>query len=82
MTMKIINKVKDIFGFVLELNPDGIGADETLDEMCPGYDELDRAEIIMCIEDEFGVSIVEEFGDTFKTANQITEHLISLGAIE
>ena len=42
-------------------------------------DSLDMVEIVMKLEDTYNISIPDEIGETFKTANDMLKYLISLG---
>ena len=42
-------------------------------------DSLDMVEIVMELEDTYNISIPDEIGETFKTANDMLKYLISLG---
>ena len=40
-----------------------------------GADSLDAVELVMAIEDEFGISVSDEVAQTFKTVGQIVEFI-------
>lgn len=60
-----LEKVKKILADHLEMDEAEINADTTLDEL--GVDSLDAVEIVMELEDEFGIEIQsDEIGNSVK----------------
>lgn len=60
-----LEKVKKILADHLEMDEAEINADTTLDEL--GVDSLDAVEIVMELEDEFGIEIqFDEIGNSVK----------------
>ena len=70
-------KVRDALAAQFELDPDKITMETNLiDEL--GADSLDVVELIMNIEDEFGVSISDEEAANLFTVQRIVEFLEKL----
>ncbi len=70
-------KVRDALAAQFEIDPDKITMDTNLiDDL--GADSLDVVELIMNIEDEFGVSISDEEAANLYTVQRIVEFLEKL----
>ena len=70
-------KVRDALAAQFELDPDKITMETNLiDDL--GADSLDVVELIMNIEDEFGVSISDEEAANLFTVQRIVEYLEKL----
>ena len=82
MEGSITAKVRDIVGSVLDVNPDGILDTESFSEVCVGFDDLDRIDIILLIEGEFSVDIDVKVAEKFDNIAQIVEHLKNIGVEE
>lgn len=74
---EIKNKLLDIISEQLNIDKNSINPHSTLDSL--GADSLDRVEIIMKIEEEFGLEISDEDSDKLtsldQAANYIDSHL-------
>ncbi len=70
-------KVRDALAAQFELDPEKISPETNLiDDL--GADSLDVVELIMNIEDEFGVSISDEEAANLVTVQKIVEYLEKL----
>jgi acyl carrier protein len=65
-----IDKVKDIIAKQLSVKPEEIKNDSNIAEEL-GADSLDLVEILMSLEDEFGISIPDEAIPQIKTINDV-----------
>ena len=71
------DKVKDALAKQFELDPDSITMETNLiDDL--GADSLDVVELIMALEDEFGVSISDEDAAQLYTVGRIVDYLENL----
>ena len=70
----MFDKVKDILAEQLRLDPDRITADaEIIADL--GADSLDVLQLLMTIEDEYGVKIPDEELENFRTVVDIVEYV-------
>ncbi len=70
--MATVDTVKEIVAKQLNISVDGIDADkEVVKDL--GADSLDVVEMLMNIEDEFGISVPEEEAVNIKTVNDIVK---------
>ena len=69
-----IDKVKDIIAKQLSVKPEEIKNDSNIAEEL-GADSLDLVEILMSLEDEFGISIPDEAIPNIKTINDIVDFI-------
>ena len=70
-------KVRDALAQQFELDPETISMDTNLiDDL--GADSLDVVELIMALEDEFGVTISDEAAAELYTVGRIVEYLENL----
>ena len=70
----IFENVRDALAQQFEVDPDSITMDTNLiDDL--GADSLDVVELIMSLEDEFGVSISDEDAAQLYTVGRIAEYL-------
>ena len=67
---KTIDKVIDIIAKQLSVKPEEIKNDSNIAEEL-GADSLDLVEILMSLEDEFGISIPDEAIPQIKTINDV-----------
>ncbi|MBQ6465997.1 MAG: acyl carrier protein [Oscillospiraceae bacterium] len=73
----IFEKVRDALAAQFEIDPEKITPETNLvDDL--GADSLDVVELIMNIEDEFGVSISDEDAANLYTVSRIVEYLEKL----
>ncbi|MBR4472807.1 MAG: acyl carrier protein [Oscillospiraceae bacterium] len=71
------DKVREALAKQFELDPDSITLETNLiDDL--GADSLDVVELIMSLEDEFGVSISDEDAAQLYTVGRIVEYLENL----
>ena len=71
------DKVREALAKQFEMDPDSITLDTNLiDDL--GADSLDVVELIMSLEDEFGVSISDEDAAQLYTVGRIVEYLENL----
>ena len=71
-------KVRNALAQQFELDPENISMDTNLiDDL--GADSLDVVELIMSLEDEFGVTISDEAAAELYTVGRIVEYLENLG---
>lgn len=73
----MFEKVKSVLAQQFELDPESITMDTNLiDDL--GADSLDVVELIMSLEDEFGVSISDEDAAQLLTVGKIVDYLEKL----
>ena len=73
----IFEKVRDVLAKQFEIDPDTITPDTNLvDDL--GADSLDVVELIMSVEDEFGITIDDEAASTLFTVRQIVDFIEKL----
>ena len=70
----MFEKVRDILAHQLEINPDTITMETNIVEDL-GADSLDVVELIMELEDEFGIAISDEAAAELYTVGRIVEYL-------
>ena len=73
-----IEKIRDIIATTLNLDPSEVTPDKSFAEDLDA-DSLDLAEIIMAIEDEFGVSIPDEILEKVVTVQDAYDLVKTLG---
>lgn len=69
-----IDKVKEIIGNQLSVPADKLSEETNIAEEL-GADSLDLVEILMSLEDEFGISIPDEAIPTIKTIKDLVEFI-------
>lgn len=70
----ILEKIQEILAQQFEVSADSINADTNLvDDL--GADSLDVVELIMSVEDEFGLSISDEAAVNLTTVGKIVEYI-------
>ena len=73
----ILDSIKDILSQQFEVSPESISVDTNLvDDL--GADSLDVVELIMSVEDEFGLSISDEDAVELTTVGRIVEYIEKL----
>lgn len=74
--MEDLQKLKNIIADVLNVDPDEITPETTFEDDL-GADSLDMYQILMGIEEEYGITIPEdqanEFGSQVKTVNDVLD---------
>ena len=67
-------RVKEIIAKELEVSPDQLTADASfIDDL--GADSLDTVELVMALEEEFGIDIPDEDADKIKTVGDVMAYL-------
>lgn len=65
------NKVKELLASQLEIDAESINEDtDIINDL--GADSLDVAELIMALEDEYGIVVTDESIHEFKTVGDVT----------
>lgn len=73
----MFEKVKSVLAQQFELDPESITMDTNLiDDL--GADSLDVVELIMSLEDEFGIAISDNDADQLYTVGRIVDYLEKL----
>ena len=72
----VFEKVRDIIASTLKLDPSKVTLEANL-ESDLGADSLDAVEVIMALEDEFGIEISDDAMLTIKTVGDIVRHIES-----
>lgn len=71
------DKVKEVFIDTISCNEDEITMDANLTEDL-GMDSLDAVELVMALEEAFGISIEEDKVAEFKTVRNIVDYIDSV----
>jgi acyl carrier protein len=67
-------RVKEIIAKELEVSPDQLTSEASfIDDL--GADSLDTVELVMALEEEFGIDIPDEDADKIKTVGDVMEYL-------
>ena len=72
----VFEKVREIISKELNLDPSKVTLEASL-ESDLGADSLDAVEVIMALEDEFGIEISDDAAQTIKTVGDIVRHIES-----
>jgi acyl carrier protein len=72
----VFEKVREIISKELNLDPSKVTLEANL-ESDLGADSLDAVEVIMALEDEFGIEISDDAAQTIKTVGDIVKHIES-----
>lgn len=72
----VFDEVKKIIVDELNVNPDKITLDASLSEDL-GADSLDAVEVIMDLEDKYGITIDDETAKSFKTVKDLVDYIES-----
>lgn len=73
----IFEKIRDVLAQQFEIDPETISMDTNLiDDL--GADSLDIVELIMSVEDEFGIAIPDENAANLVTVAKIVDYLEKL----
>ena len=70
----VFDKIKEIIAEQLSIDEDSITADTHLMKDLEA-DSLDAVEIIMAIEDEYGIEIPDEEAEAFKSISDIVKYV-------
>ncbi|MFY9114549.1 MAG: acyl carrier protein [Dethiobacteria bacterium] len=73
--MDVFEKVKEIISEQLDIDIDKIILDSTFEEM--DADSLDLVELVMALEEEFGIEITDEEIESIKTVGDVVNHIRS-----
>ena len=76
--LDILEKMKTIIAEQLSVDADSIQADSNFKENL-GADSLDLFELVMALEEEFGVEIPSEDLESIATVNDVMEYLKNKG---
>jgi acyl carrier protein len=68
------DRVKEIIAKELEVSPEQLTANASFIEDL-GADSLDTVELVMALEEEFGIDIPDEDADKIKTVGDVMEYL-------
>lgn len=72
--MEVFNKVKEIISSELNIDANKITQDANLrDDL--GADSLDAVEVIMALEDEFGITIDDDTAQNFKSVGDLVNYI-------
>lgn len=71
---EVITSVKAMIGEILgdAMKAAALTADSKLIEECDGFDSLDRAELLMLIEDRYNITITDKEASEAATIDQIS----------
>lgn len=69
--MDIFEKISKIIAENADINPEIISPETTINEL--GLDSIDLVDLVMEIEDSFGVSIPDEEFENIRTVSDITD---------
>jgi acyl carrier protein len=73
---EIFGKVKEVIIDQLSVEEDDVTADASFfDDL--GADSLDIVELVMALEDQFGISIPDEDAESIKTVGDAVEYIAS-----
>ena len=75
-TQEISNTIITIIAEQLTITPDRIQRDSTLESL--GADSLDQVEIIIKLQEQFGVEIDDEAAEKILTVGQAIDYITSL----
>lgn len=73
---------EEVFNKIKEMTVDALGVDEekvTMDAKFKedlGADSLDAVELIMSVEEEFGIEVDEEFSQNLKVVSEIVDYIV------
>lgn len=73
-TIMVFDKVKDLISEQLDVKADDITEDSNIQDDL-GADSLDVVDLVMAIEDEFGVEIPEDQVENIKTVGDIVKFI-------
>lgn len=70
---EILNKLATILDALLACGEDNVTEDATFESL--GANSLDNVEIIMVIEEEFGIDIDDDRAEEIRTVSQAIDHI-------
>ena len=70
----VFDKIKELLAQQLDIDEDSITTETKISEDL-GADSLDVVELLMAIEEEFGVQIPDEEIENFKTVGDVVEYI-------
>ncbi len=73
----VLDRVRELAAAQVAMNPAEVTPDSRLIEDL-NYDSLNQVELVMEIEDEFGVTITDESAENVKTVRDAAEVLLSV----
>lgn len=74
MNTEVFEKVKVIVSQQLEVDPNKVTFDASFaDDL--GADSLDTVELVMALEEEFGIEIPDEVAENIDTVGKAAEHI-------
>ena len=74
MNPEIFEKVKVIVSQQLEVDPEKVTPEASFANDL-GADSLDTVELVMALEEEFGIEIPDEVAETIDTVGRAAEHI-------
>lgn len=69
----IMSRVRDIIVDQFSIDPDSITSDMRIEDI--GADSLDLVEMVMTVEEEFGIEIQDEDIETLTTIGDLVEYI-------
>ena len=76
MSHEISNTIRALIAEQLNINPDRIKLDSTLESL--GADSLDQVEIIIKLQEQFGVEIDDNAAEKIQTFGDAIDYIVSL----
>ncbi len=71
--MDYLNKIRGIVAEQLGIKPESITTETSFDEL--DADSLDVVEVIMALEDEFGIEIPDEVAEKMKNIGSVVDYI-------
>ncbi len=71
--MDYLNKIREIVAEQLNIKPESITMETSFDEL--DADSLDVVEVIMALEDEFGIEIPDEVAEKMKNIGAVVDYV-------
>ncbi len=71
--MDYLNKIREIVAEQLSIKPESITMETSFDEL--DADSLDVVEVIMALEDEFGIEIPDEVAEKMKNIGAVVDYV-------
>ena len=73
---EIYAKVSEIIAHILKISKDGVQEDSTLESL--GADSLNRVELVMELEERFGIEINDEEAEKLSTVGQAVDYIAAV----